>query len=60
MDKRTEGQMKMVLCSCGRLHMTCGSVTLHVPCGDRQTASRSYRGGSNAGCPCRRVALTWK
>lgn len=31
MDKRlsAEGPMKLVLCGCGRLHMICGSVTLH-------------------------------
>ena len=31
MDTRlpTDGQTKLVLCGCGRLHMTCGSVTLH-------------------------------
>lgn len=26
---RTDGAMKLVLCGCGRLHVTCGSVTLH-------------------------------
>lgn len=31
MDKvlRTDGPMKLVLCGCGRLHVTCGPVTLH-------------------------------
>lgn len=31
MDNRlpAEGPIKLVLCGCGRLHMTCGSVTLH-------------------------------
>lgn len=31
MDKtmRTDGPMKLVLCGCGRLHITCGPVTLH-------------------------------
>lgn len=31
MDKtlRADGPMKLVLCGCGRLHVTCGPVTLH-------------------------------
>jgi hypothetical protein len=31
MDKmfRAEGPMKLVLCGCGRLHVTCGQVTFH-------------------------------
>lgn len=31
MDKvlRTDKPMKLVLCGCGRLHVTCGPVTLH-------------------------------
>lgn len=31
MDKsgRPEGPIKLVLCGCGRLHVTCGQVTLH-------------------------------
>ncbi len=31
MDKvlQTDGRMKLVLCGCGRLHVTCGPVTLH-------------------------------
>lgn len=26
----TESPMKLVLCGCGKLHMTCGAVTLHL------------------------------
>lgn len=26
---RADGPMKLVLCGCGRLHVTCGSVTIH-------------------------------
>lgn len=26
---RTDGPMKLVLCGCGRLHVSCGPVTLH-------------------------------
>lgn len=31
MEKRTqsEGAMKLVLCGCGRVHVTCGPMTLH-------------------------------
>jgi len=31
MDKmiRTDGPMKLVLCGCGRLHVTCGQMTIH-------------------------------
>ena len=31
MDKMfpAEGPMKLVLCGCGRLHVTCGQVSLH-------------------------------
>jgi hypothetical protein len=25
-----ESPMKMVLCGCGKLHLTCGAVTLHL------------------------------
>lgn len=26
---KADGAMKLVLCGCGRLHVTCGQVTLH-------------------------------
>ena len=25
-----DGSMKLVLCGCGKLHLTCGAVTLHL------------------------------
>ncbi len=25
-----DGPMKLVLCGCGKLHLTCGAVTLHL------------------------------
>lgn len=29
MKTRNEGTMKLMLCGCGRVHVTCGPMTLH-------------------------------
>ena len=38
-----EGPMKLVLCGCGKLHLTCGAVTLHLTRDEFLAFSESVR-----------------
>lgn len=38
-----EGPMKLVLCGCGKLHLTCGAVTLHLTRDEFLVFSESVR-----------------
>jgi hypothetical protein len=40
---QSDGRMKLVLCGCGKLHMTCGSVTVHFTRDEFQAFAESVR-----------------
>ena len=39
----TDGAMKLVLCGCGKLHVTLGSITLHFTRDEFQTFAETVR-----------------